>query len=211
VALDPLVEHVDLGRLDELGPERGDLPEELLGLAEGLDRARVVACDALGCRGGDRRIVASDEDRERRGIAALRRDVAPVAGDSSRGVERGEETGAPDETPLTAEPVPEPDGSLLLEGLTRLDEFEEVTGLRVAPDLRAEVDTVGGLVMAALGRLPQVGDEVGLDGRTLRVEALDGRRIAAIRLLPTEASPEPVGTDGAAGPVDASTRGDRGT
>ena len=116
-----------------------------------------------------------------------------------------------DGPPLAPEPVPEPDGSLLLEGLTRLDEFEELTGLRVAPALRAEVGTVGGLVMAALGRIPQVGDEVAVDGRTLRVEALDGRRIAAIRLLPTEASTEPVGADRAARPDDAATPGDHRT
>ena len=42
---------------------------------------------------------------------------------------------------------------------------------------------VGGLVMAELGRLPNVGDEVSIDGARLRVEALDGRRVSAIRVL----------------------------
>jgi CBS domain containing-hemolysin-like protein len=82
--------------------------------------------------------------------------------------------------------VHEPDGSLLLEGLTRIEELEEVADVQVAPKRRAEVDTVGGLVMAELGRLPRVGDEVALDSRRLRVEALDGRRVAAIRVLPGE-------------------------
>jgi putative hemolysin len=104
----------------------------------------------------------------------------------------GEDTGAPGETLFTAEPVPEPDGSLLLEGLTRLDEFAELTGLRLEPALRGRVDTLGGLVMAELGRVPEVGDEVEVAGRRLRVEALDGRRVAAVRLLPpTDPTPAP--------------------
>jgi CBS domain containing-hemolysin-like protein len=70
-----------------------------------------------------------------------------------------------------------------MEGLTRLDELEELADLRIEPTRRAEVDTVGGLVMAELGRLPTVGDEVSIAGRRLRVESLDGRRIAAVRLI----------------------------
>jgi CBS domain containing-hemolysin-like protein len=85
---------------------------------------------------------------------------------------------------LPPEPIRQPDGSLLLEGLTRLSEFEELTGLRVDGATRSEVDTLGGLVMAVLDRIPRVGDEVGVAGRRLRVEALDGRRVAAVRVLP---------------------------
>jgi CBS domain containing-hemolysin-like protein len=77
----------------------------------------------------------------------------------------------------------------LVDGLLRIDELEELQGVRVAPAVRAEVDTVGGLVMATLGRLPRVGDEVQVDGRTLRVEALDGRRVATLRLLPASVEP----------------------
>jgi CBS domain containing-hemolysin-like protein len=81
----------------------------------------------------------------------------------------------------THDPVPEPDGTLVFDGLTRLDELQERTKLRIDPRLREEVDTVGGLVMAALGRVPEMGDEVEVDGHVLRVEALDGRRVAAVR------------------------------
>ena len=41
-----------------------------------------------------------------------------------------------------------------------------------------EVGTLGGLAMAVLDRLPAVGDEVLVDDRVLRVEQLDGRRVA---------------------------------
>ena len=46
------------------------------------------------------------------------------------------------------------------------------------------VETVGGLVMAVLGRMPREGDEVTVAGRTIRVERLDGRRVDLVRLLP---------------------------
>jgi putative hemolysin len=75
------------------------------------------------------------------------------------------------------------DGSMLLDGLTRLDEFEEITGVQLDETLRDTVDTVGGLVMASLGRIPELGDEVAVAGHRLRVERLDGRRVAAVRLL----------------------------
>jgi CBS domain containing-hemolysin-like protein len=37
-------------------------------------------------------------------------------------------------------------------------------------------------VLGQLGRRPRVGDAVTIDGRTLRVEALDGIRVARVRL-----------------------------
>jgi CBS domain containing-hemolysin-like protein len=95
----------------------------------------------------------------------------------------------------------EPDGSVILEGLMRLDEFEEQTGIRLDPIVREEVDTLGGLVMAVLGRIPDVGDEMPLNAHTLRVEALDGRRVAAVRLMLADsaAAETPVGAAAANG------------
>ncbi len=40
--------------------------------------------------------------------------------------------------------------------------------------------TIGGLVLGAVGRAPEVGDEVHLDGYVLRVEECDGARVARI-------------------------------
>jgi CBS domain containing-hemolysin-like protein len=97
--------------------------------------------------------------------------------------------------PIAEEPVaagappdggPEPDGSVVLDGLTRLHEFEELLGQRLPDELRDEVETVGGLVGAVLGRVPGVGEEATVAGRTLRVEAKDGHRVAGLRLLPAE-------------------------
>jgi putative hemolysin len=86
---------------------------------------------------------------------------------------------------ITAEGGVEADGSVLLDGLMRVEEFEEAAGLRVEGEESHEgVETLGGLITAILGRIPEVGEQVGIGGRALRVEARDGRRIATVRLLP---------------------------
>jgi Mg2+/Co2+ transporter CorC len=44
----------------------------------------------------------------------------------------------------------------------------------------ADFETVGGLVLGALGRAPEVGDEVRMDGHLLRVDETDGPRVARV-------------------------------
>jgi CBS domain containing-hemolysin-like protein len=63
-------------------------------------------------------------------------------------------------------------------GLLRPDELAEATGVRVPDDPAYE--TLGGLVMARLGRVPAPGDEVVVAGVRLRVQQMDGRRVARL-------------------------------
>jgi putative hemolysin len=70
-----------------------------------------------------------------------------------------------------------PDGPQELDGLLNLDDFREATGLQLP---EGPYETVAGYVLAELGRLPVVGDGVEVEGRTLTVLELDGRRIARI-------------------------------
>jgi CBS domain containing-hemolysin-like protein len=72
------------------------------------------------------------------------------------------------------------DGSWSLPGGLRPDEIEEVTGLTVPED--GPFETVGGLVMAELGRIPAVGDEVEVPGVRIRVDQMAGRRVERVRL-----------------------------
>jgi hypothetical protein len=51
-----------------------------------------------------------------------------------------------------------------------------------------------------LDRIPDVGQEATVAGRTLRVEARDGHRVAMLRLLPAEPAP-PDGPGAVAGPA----------
>ena len=76
----------------------------------------------------------------------------------------------------------------------RLDELEEVLGAALGDEDHEQAETLGGLIMARLGRIPEVGDEIEVAGRSLRVETLDGRRVEAVRLLPPTSEPAtPVG------------------
>jgi putative hemolysin len=77
----------------------------------------------------------------------------------------------------------EADGSMLLDGLLRVAEFEELAGVRLTDVLHENVDTIGGLIPALLGRFPDVGEELTIAGRRLRVETRDGLRVATVRLL----------------------------
>ncbi|GAA1749029.1 hemolysin family protein [Agromyces humatus] len=68
-------------------------------------------------------------------------------------------------------------------GILRPDELLERTGIHVPEN--GDYETVAGFVMAELGRLPVVGDEVAIDEGTLSVQRLDGRRIDRLRFEPT--------------------------
>ncbi len=92
-----------------------------------------------------------------------------------------------------------PDGPQEVDGLLNLDDFREVTGLQLP---EGPYETVAGYVLADLGRLPVVGDSVEVEGRTLTVLELDGRRIARIEVSrapqpqvdPAQVSTQTIGT-----------------
>ncbi|GIG28257.1 hemolysin family protein [Cellulomonas marina] len=85
------------------------------------------------------------------------------------------------------------DGSWLLPGTTRPDELTELTELRVPEE--GPYETLGGLVMAALGRIPVAGDVVEVGTVRLTVEEMDGRRVEQVRAVPVAPAeaPEPAG------------------
>ena len=69
--------------------------------------------------------------------------------------------------------------SWIISGLLRADEVADAIGF-VMPE--GDYETVAGLVLERLGRIPDVGDEVELDGWQLTVTRMDRRRIADLRL-----------------------------
>lgn len=84
----------------------------------------------------------------------------------------------------------------LVPGQLRPDELVEQTGL-VVPD-EAPYETLGGLVMMVLGRIPAVGDEVVVTGVRLVVEQMDGRRVETLRVSAEVPAPDQA-ADGASG------------
>jgi len=74
-------------------------------------------------------------------------------------------------------------------GVTRLEEFNEYFGTQLAAD---EFDTIAGLVMKQLGRLPRRGEAVSIDGFDFRVIRGDRRRIDTLRVTaPRDVTPPP--------------------
>jgi putative hemolysin len=81
-----------------------------------------------------------------------------------------------------SEMVTTPEGTLI-DGLLSIDDVNEALGL----DLESEAETIGGYVFEVLGRKPELGDEIHRNGHVLRIEEMDGLRIAKVRLLPHRA------------------------
>jgi putative hemolysin len=83
-------------------------------------------------------------------------------------------------------PDPAPGTPTELDGLTNLADVAERTGLLLPP---GPYETLGGYLMAALGRLPTPGDTVTAGGWQLTVLTLDGRRADRIALTPPAPPP----------------------
>jgi magnesium and cobalt transporter len=65
-------------------------------------------------------------------------------------------------------------GDFLVNALTPIAEFNERFGCEFSDE---EFDTVGGMVTAAMGHLPEVGDEATLGGFHFQVTRADARRV----------------------------------
>ena len=75
-------------------------------------------------------------------------------------------------------------GRWIAPGWSRPDEVTVRTAIRIPDD--GPYETLGGLVMNELGRIPQIGDEVTLPSCTILVDAMEGRRVTRVRITPVE-------------------------
>jgi putative hemolysin len=82
------------------------------------------------------------------------------------------------QTPQQPEIVRRPDGSWLVEGSTAVEDVEDQLGLeRPAEERVRDYQTVAGLVLTHLGRVPRTGDVLEAMGFRFEVVDMDGRRI----------------------------------
>jgi CBS domain containing-hemolysin-like protein len=95
---------------------------------------------------------------------------------------------ADEHDPRRARPRKGADGSWRVPGATRPDELRDWSGIRL-PESSA-YETLAGLVMATLERIPAPGDEIGIGGVRLRVETMRGRRVEALRIWPAPGATE---------------------
>jgi CBS domain containing-hemolysin-like protein len=89
-----------------------------------------------------------------------------------------------------------PDGTAVIDGLALVTDVNERFGLHIDA---TTYTTAGGYVLGRLGRRPRVGDTIDVNGRQMRVDALDGIRVAKVRLAKSGKAAAAQGTDDSEG------------
>lgn len=74
------------------------------------------------------------------------------------------------------------DGSWLVDGMLDRETVEERIGLKPVDDDAASYHTLAGMILAHLGRIPQIGDTLTIGDFTLEVVDMDGRRIDRVAI-----------------------------
>ncbi len=112
-----------------------------------------------------RMVMVSDEYGAVLGLVTAADLLESIAGDNALSVEDG-----------LSPPVLRDDGSWLVDGMTPVDEFEQLVGVR-GLDEEEGYSTVAGLVMHLLRAVPKEGDKIEREPLTFEVIDMDGRRI----------------------------------
>jgi CBS domain containing-hemolysin-like protein len=93
-----------------------------------------------------------------------------------------------DRTPATVERLP--DGSYWVAARTHIDELNEALDWTLP---KQDFETVAGLVLATLHRIPRTGEEFQVPGYTITVLEADSRRVGAVKITPVSAPAAPAG------------------
>ena len=84
--------------------------------------------------------------------------------------------------------VVRPDGSADIDGLALVTDTNQQFGLHID---EGSYTTIGGYVLGRLGRRARVGDVIDIERRKMRVEAIDGLRVAKVWLSKAKQLPPP--------------------
>lgn len=84
------------------------------------------------------------------------------------------------------EAVQREDGSWLLDGMMPVDELQMLLDLDELPDDSDEYDTLGGLLMTQLERVPTVGDIIEWHDLRFEVMDMDGHRVDKVLVMPVK-------------------------
>jgi putative hemolysin len=125
-------------------------------------------------RGSDAELVfVVDEYGEVQGVITVRDVLEAITGEFS--VQADEDAWA----------VARGDGSWLLDGLIPVPEMKDRLGLKTLPEEdRGRYNTLAGMIMLLLGRLPHTADHVEWDGWRFEVVDMDGKRIDKVLVAP---------------------------
>ncbi len=76
------------------------------------------------------------------------------------------------------------DGSLIVDALISISDLEDILGIKLGEDL--PYDTLAGLILDRIGRFPEKGEELDLDGYILICEEVKKTSIVKVRIIPSE-------------------------
>jgi putative hemolysin len=85
-----------------------------------------------------------------------------------------------DRTPAAVERLP--DGSYWVAARTNIDELNEALDWTLP---KRDYETIAGLVLSTLGRIPRTGEEFGVPGYVITVLEADNRRVIAVKIAAT--------------------------
>jgi putative hemolysin len=117
--------------------------------------------------------IVLDEFGSVRGLLTLTDILEAIVGDLPVG-----------EEPEEPRAVRREDGSWLLDGTIPVDEFKELLGIGKLP--RGDFQTLAGLVITLLGRIPKTGDRLEWEGYRCEVVDMDGLRVDKVLVGPLE-------------------------
>lgn len=112
------------------------------------------------------------------GLVTLEDIVEEIVGEIRDEYDQGEEQ-------LYAEVAP---GEYIFNARIDLDDFNEMMGTHLDKDI---ADSLGGLIYGLVGRIPNGGETVEIEGLQLTVEAISGRRIRKVRARKIGIPPTP--------------------
>ena len=166
-AMDLLRHGTDVARLDDLMRQPYYVPEtkRIDDLLREMQRGRIHLAIVVDEYGGST------------GIVTLEDIVEEIV---------GEIQDEHDRTPASVERLP--DGSYLVAARVNIDELNEALDFHLP---KQDYETVAGLVLATLGRIPRAGEEFQIPGYTITVMEADARRVAAVKIAPAPAAPTP--------------------
>jgi CBS domain containing-hemolysin-like protein len=86
------------------------------------------------------------------------------------------------------------ENEIIVDGGFSIDELNEKFGMEIEKE---DYDSVGGFIANELGRMPSVGDIVGVNGVTMKVLSVAGRRVKKVRVIKNaEHRPDPPSANG---------------
>lgn len=86
--------------------------------------------------------------------------------------------------------VPRPDGTFLVDGLLPIDELKELLDAEALPQEDTGYQTIAGLLITNLSRIPAVGDRFEWDGFRFEVVDMDGTRVDRVLITPAASGAE---------------------